>query len=476
LKTYFLPLALLFLSLSASAVDFPLPDTNFVPAKMPMEIVYPRPDNETQNHSRHRWAHPSMPYEIPIGAQGGSWPFKYELMTGPTGATIGEYYGDANYGVLSWMPSATNGTETFNVKITDQELNVINATWVVTIDSSQFIFVQDGYGGTKLGTIDQPLESWEDWYKSDSDDNSFANKIIVFRGGAYSIVGDPADTGNAEINTGVKSPSIIGYPGELPVIDCSSAKIFTRGGANVRDIYVADIRWENGRQDVNNAHFFWATNKLTEIRNSGYNGSYVEAYGLSYWLVEENIVKNSDSNAGFFGKQTVSFATTRANEAFDNVNGEQIGFGYNTPTGMGVPHDHEVCWNRVRLPQNNKAVLGFQWSHNIAYLGQSYNSYIYRNTFVNGSSWVRFKGTENFETDGNVIVSNFSSRWDTSIMNSLIPNIVGNESAGITDQTGSLIGQYRLDYLGVAGHEVSGHEVSGVYVTQSKPVTSLSVN
>jgi hypothetical protein len=516
IKYYFLSLILVLSSFSASGISFPLPSENFVPAKMPMALVYPRPNNETQSHSRHRWAHPDMPYEVPIGVQGGAWPFKYEIISGPAGAVIGQLYGDENYGVVSWLPTTSTGEESFTIKITDQELNSITATWSVTIDANQFIFIDDDSSGAKIGTIDQPLGSWADWYKGDASDNTYANKIIVFRGGNYSVVGDPAHNGNVEINTGVKSPSIIGYPGELAILDCSTAKIFTRGGTNVKDIFIADIKWANGRQDVANAHFFWATNDvsrstwwrnqfhnllpgqvgtdntstvfvsdtgthknyflykhntLTEIHNLGYNGSYVEAYGLSYWLVEENTARNSDSNAGFFGKQTVSFATTRANEAFDNIDGEQMGFGYNTPTGMGAPHDHEICWNRVRLPQNNQGTVGMMWAHNTVYDGKHYNSYIYRNTFVNGSSWIRFKGAENYEVEGNVVVSNLLSRWNTSIMNTTIPNVTGKEGDGITDQKGLLTGQYRLDFLGIAGHEISD-----VYVTKPKSVDSLRVD
>ena len=66
-----LTIALLLQCLTVSAIEFPLPETNFEPAKMAMHLVYPRPDTETQVHARHRWAHPAMRYEIPVGVQGG---------------------------------------------------------------------------------------------------------------------------------------------------------------------------------------------------------------------------------------------------------------------------------------------------------------------------------------------------------------------------------------------------------------------
>jgi hypothetical protein len=509
----FLLVFLFFFTFTANAISFPLPSANFVQAKMPMKVVYPRPDTETQIHSRHRWAHPAMSYEIPIGVQGGAWPFKYEIVSGPNGATIGQNYGEDNYGVITWTPTTSSGVESFTVKITDQQLNTVSATWNVTIDADQFIFVQDGFTGTKLGTITQPLESWADWYMNDANNSIYANKIVVFRGGSYSIIGDPNQNGNIEINTGVKSPSIIGFPGELPVMDCSAAKIFTRGGANVKDIFVADIRWEHSRQDVNNAHFFWATGDVTRstwfrnyfydhgpgikgtdnttavfvsstathknnilyknnthdnFHNTGSNGSYVDIYYSSYVLIESNIAKNSNNQYGFWPKATTSFVTVRANSAYENITngGITVGYGSESPE---VAHDHEICWNRIRLPTGSSShSLLFAGSNQ--YINRTYHSYIYRNTFVNGSSWVRFSGNEPFEVDSNVVISDHLDRWNTSIMRINHPNLTGNENTGITDLTGSLVGQYRLDYLGVVGHEVSD-----VYLTTPKAVTKLSV-
>jgi hypothetical protein len=494
-------------SFSAMALDFPLPQKNFVPAKMPMHLVYPRPDSETQAHARHRWAHPDFRYEIPIGVQGGAWPFKYEVVQGPNGASVGAYYGDANYGIVTWTPTESNGTESFTIRVTDQELNTLEISWSVTVDSDQFVFIQDGYSGPKVGTISQPLESFADWYKADLSDATYKNKIVVFRGGKYSAYGSVASNGNVKFDSTAKTPSLIGFPDETPIIDCSLAKFFY--SINFDDIFVAGIRFENGRQDVANAHFFWITaasdrvtfwnnyfynlgpgttgidntstvfisdtgtlkdnflykgNTVENIHNSGYNGSYVEAYTTSHVLFEENIAKNSDSNAGFFPKATVAYVTVRANQAYENVSGSQLGVGYDW-TGGYVPHDTEICWNRVVIKPGNSSQLLMMWAHGEGFSGQTYNSFIYRNTFVNGSSWVRFPGKELFETDGNVVVSDLLNRWELDSMKSVIPNLTGAESAGITDSSGLLKGHYRSLYLGIRGHELSSE-----YVTTPKAV------
>ncbi|MDR7088664.1 hypothetical protein [Cellvibrio fibrivorans] len=474
-----------------AATPFPFPAGYFVPAKMPMHLVYPRPDTETAAHARHRWAHPQMEYAIPIGVQGGSWPFKYELVSGPSGAKIGSLYGETNYGSITWTPTATSGTQEFKVRITDQELKTVEATWKVTIDPSMFVFVKSGATGTKTGAIDNPLATAAEWHKS-ATDSTYANKIIVFRGGNYNLVGDIANNNNVRLTANQKTPSLIGFPGEEPVIDASTAKILV---GDLTDIFVAGITWKNARNDVADAHFFWLTgevsrttfwrnhftdmqfgkagtdntgpvfisntvkaktnilykeNLITNVNNATGNGHYFDIYRASYVLVEQNIARNSATSYGFWVKSSISFVSVRANEAFDNVRGTQTSIGYGSAVGE-VPHDHEICWNRIVVPsdQDGPAILAVISDF---YKGQSYNTFIYRNTVVNGYSTIRFMGKTPFETDANVIVTTKPNLWNTAEMKTTIPNVVAGPTAGIVQQ---LEGRYVGAEFGKVGADVA---------------------
>ncbi|MDO5974030.1 hypothetical protein [Flavivirga jejuensis] len=483
-------------TLNDSEGVFPLPSGYFIPAKMPMHVVYPRPDSETQTHARHRWMHSKMTYEIPIGVQGGAWPFKYEIITAPDGASIGQLYGSQDYGVLK-IQTIASGSHNIVIRVTDQEMNTVDISWTATVDDSKFTFIQEGYTGTKVGTIDQPLGTWNDWYKNDADDTSYANQILVFRGGNYTLTGDASQNGNVEINSGTKTPSIIAYPDEIPIIDCNTAKIFTRNGTSANDIFISGIQWENARTDLANSHFFWATsetNRITfwnntfdtiepgtagndnpscvfipatankqyvlykhnthkNINTGGANGSYIDIYKASYVLVEENTATDSDNGYGLWMKGTIAYVSVRAN---DINSGGGITVGYGIEAGTTPPHDHEICWNRVIQNSTNRNTLLFAGSN--FYIGKTFNSFIYRNTFVNNATWVRFRGNEDFEVYGNVVVMNANSlsKWDTSIMDE---NIEGNltattDSNEITDSEGLLIDASKTEYLGKRGFEV----------------------
>lgn len=461
--------------ISNAAAPFPFPAGYFVPAKMPMHLVYPRPDTETSAHARHRWAHPAMEYAIPVGVQGGAWPFKYELISGPSGAKIGSFYGEANYGSITWTPTATTGTEEFVVRITDQELKTLEATWKVTVDPGMFVFVKTGASGAKTGTINDPLGSVADWYKAPKD-GTYQNKIVVFRGGNYNLVGDPAEKNNLRLLKEYKTPSLIGFPGEEPIIDASTTKVMV---SDLTDIFVSGITWKNARNDVPDAHYFWLTgevsratfwrnhftemkfgtagtdntgpvfisntvkakenilykeNLITNVNNAMGNGHYFDVYRAKYVLVEQNVAKNSTTTYGFWTKSSIAYVTVRANEAIENVAGSQLSAGYGSAIGE-VPHDHEFCWNRAMVPVGQDGPI-IQLVGSDFYKGQSYNTFIYRNTLVNGHSVVRFMGKTPFETDANIIVTKNMTHWDTKSMKTELSNVVVAPTAGVISQTG----------------------------------------
>ncbi|WP_218352574.1 hypothetical protein [Alteromonas lipotrueiana] len=465
-------------------------------AKMPMHVVYPRPDCETRDVARHRWAHTGMIYRIPIGIQGGAWPFTYQLIEGPEGATIGRSEADENYGIVSWKPETASSFETtFRVRVKDKVGNNTDIRWSVKVDNSKFLFIQDGYEGRKLGTIDQPLEDIEDWYQNDRDNSDYHNKIVVFRGGEYSLIGDDGANNNIALDADTKTPSLIGFPGEQAVIDSSRSKIFTDVGS-LKDLYVADLNWKNSRQDVKNAHFFWAIGDVTRAtwwnnsfsnhgmgtkgndnpagvfisnrshhkknilykdnKHDGFmngrgNGSYVDIYYSSYVLIEGNYASNSDNACGFWAKGTTSFVTIRDNHAYENIGsgGICVGYGKESPE---IPHDHEVAWNRIVIAEGNKRGMALLWANQKSWDGKHYNSHIYRNTLVNGMSWIRFKGQNGYFSDGNVVVNNNQRYWGEKIMKTYQPNLTGTQSDFIVDKEGNLTG-FAKDYEGLAGYQ-----------------------
>lgn len=452
-----------------SAVQNPkinqLVPANYVPAKMPMHLIFPRVDAETDAYARQKFAHTGMDYRIPVGIQGGAWPFLYEVISGPTGLTVGENHGDTDYGVVNWsaasVAAASAGPHSVIVRVTDQEGSFIDAVWSIAVDDSQFVFIDSNTSTSGTGTIENPLKLFTDWYEGSITSTTYQDKICVFRAGTYTVTGEgtASNGNNVDYQAAFKTRSIIGYPGETATLDHGGA---TGGGKWVlnteyHDFFVSGLTFYNARQDVDDAHFFWLTNSpnpggdrvtfhenvfdtcdygtagidnagpillygnefsthrenlllkgntSTNITPTGNNNGHSLAtiFLTNYVLVEGNIGYGNDVGLAVNAKGTEKFVTIRANN-FDN----HIAVNLGNEVGPRPPHDHEVCWNKVIIADGagrgvgNVLALMYANDSDYAGVGGHYNDYIYRNTFKGASSNVRFAGDELYEVEGNIV-------------------------------------------------------------------------
>ena len=443
-----------------------LPAANYVPAKITMSLIYPRIDAETDTYARHKFAHTGMDYRIPIGVMGGAWPFYYEVISGPTGLTVGGNYGDTDYGVVNWpaasVAAAGAGPHSVTVRVTDQDKQPIDAVWAIAVDDTQFVFINSATGTSGVGTIGDPLKLFTDWFEGDIASTTYQDKIAVFRAGTYTVTGEGsgANGNNVDYACVNKTRSIIGFPGETATLDHGGAT----GGAKwymdteYYDFFVAGLTFYNARQDVENAHFFQMTNSpnpgggrvtfhenifdtcdfgtvgtsnagplffpgspdavhreylllkgntSTNITPTGNNNGHnlATVYLTNYVLIEENLTYGNNVVApAVNAKGTEKFVTIRANN-FDSMIIVNLG----GEVGPRPPHDHEVCWNKVIIADGagrgagNVYSLIHASSPTYEGAGGHYNDYIYRNTFKGGSANVRFAGDELYEVEGNIV-------------------------------------------------------------------------
>ncbi len=165
------------------------PAGHYTPAKMPLSLVYPRPDTETATYARHRKAYwdgtNAVEYQVPVGVQFGAPPFVFQLLAGPPGMTIGATVWQsgwtfaqaiaANYGVVLWTPqgnisSSWSGTVTVRVYSQDYQTDAtqyVDVSWSLATSSSlsDFIFVDPVNGlDTNNGAYSTPLQTFEPIY------------------------------------------------------------------------------------------------------------------------------------------------------------------------------------------------------------------------------------------------------------------------------------------------------------------------
>lgn len=249
--------------------DWQLPTTHFVRAKMPMTLVHPRPDSETNTWARHRKAYPGLEYRIPVAVQGGAYPFYYEILDAPEGMAIGKTVWDTDYGVLSWTPDASlNGQEfPVTVRIYGQEHErevgeTVGPTFVeaqfvirVTDSTDDFIFVDGRVEKSGDGSIGAPLKTLKETYGDGSSTVvTYPGRAVYLRAGVYETLTDDwfSNKGYAHAE-GSRTPVVfLGYPGEAAEIDFTNGTIYSE--MDGRDFYIGGLTLRNTSQRARGYH------------------------------------------------------------------------------------------------------------------------------------------------------------------------------------------------------------------------------
>ena len=141
--------------------------------------------------------------------QGGSWPFVYELLDAPAGASLGRNHGDANYGILRWTPSA-NGAFNFTVRVRDQDGGSVQFSWSGVVSSSwaRFVDANNGSDASGNGSVSAPWRSLAHAYAQVQDGGG-----LCLRAGQYQA---PLEAMNIAVSggTGAGARIAVRWPGE----------------------------------------------------------------------------------------------------------------------------------------------------------------------------------------------------------------------------------------------------------------------
>ena len=209
-----------------------LPAGYWVPANQPLSLIYPLSDAVTNANARHHWAYyngtNAIQYQIPIVAMGGAYPYVFTLDSASTalGMSIGAAWGSANYGVLTWQPTATVSAQTVTVTVTDQQLNAVQAVFTLSTSSttSHFVFL-DALNGSDsgAGTYGSPWQTLQRAFGSTFQSSGAGAGAICYlkptatyptSGVMYTDSTDINSHPWFEMNTNTKPVALIGLGGQ----------------------------------------------------------------------------------------------------------------------------------------------------------------------------------------------------------------------------------------------------------------------
>lgn len=456
-----------------------------------MILNYPLADATTSSNTRHRWAYydgvNSVQYRVPIGVQFGAFPYHFEVIAGPSGLMIGQDYGDANYGVVTWTPSGSYTNEPVTIRVYDQDGGApLDISWTVSTSSAttRFLFVSPTGSDAASGAIGSPKQTLANVFGSTASSTTNAGAIVYLRTGTYAIpsyTDSVFGSGDPYFQVSASKPmSLLGFPGETATLNATVRTAFTtndmflenltydgfRGSGDMRvfNVWVQrftafDIRWINaGTVDsLDNACMFFFSDQGTPIPYSyvrdchvtGWSNTGSNSYGLTsvyarQYALFDNCSFVGASADGLYLKGQVQDVTVR--ECYVNLSnsGDHV-----MSNGFQSPHARiEICYCRI------KALDGA--SKHLFDSGTVEDFWFYRNTLYR----VTIENTWGTVTSGTVencaIVSNITPRVEVPPFANSGTECQGNLAAGIIDSTTlALTGTYRTNYLGQRGHEIS---------------------
>lgn len=314
---------------------------HYIPAKMVPNIIHPRPDSETIIHARHRKAPSAIEWRCPIVVQGGAWPFRYELVTAPAGATIGETLpsdwltnGLQNYGVIVW-PSPTVGQHNWTVRVTDQDGTVVTRSWAMQVydreNTTHFIFVNAATGSnSNSGAYSSPKLNFAGWYGTDKNDSTHDNKQAFYFSGTYSVAAfTHFEGGNLQqVPCHANKPGVhVTMPGASVTFDNNNQAYWKMDGSE-GDQYFEGMSWINPTVTENGVP------RKTHWRSGGNGGGRFTQFRVRYVGNPSVSADSTNSNCYMFGSNPIGNPTTFYHAVvqciFDSIDYQGAGLHYHT--------------------------------------------------------------------------------------------------------------------------------------------------
>jgi len=462
-------------------------NTKVQAANYPLDIINV---DEVGANNRIKYAYPGITYEVPIASEGGDFPYTWSLTgnTTCTGAVI-----DSD-GVITWAsPQIAQTGCAIEVQVTDASAATDTESYTVTVSDStdRFLFIQDGYSGTKSGSITQPYEDLSEIWDIVTD----TDKIIYFRTGTYHVphIIESERNGVYRVDVGSGDPvAFSGYPGETATIDeegtgatgynflPSRADVFfgnltftniryyglSNAGADyltVFDCIFGTLYTSDSSSNQAYVNYIAGTsasnNNLISHNNFsgtvvGANCNAIETYYSNHHVTQHNIF--SGLPRGLYYKDRTHYSTATKNQFIDNNSGFEI-------LAQGSAGNNEIRFNFFR---NNGSDIYTSLS------GSMSPTYFIRNSFYNTTTGINLRNPadqdhtclflnnaiQNQYADSGTIGTDTFYRnrvyfryFSTDEYNTVTftDNLVGG--SGIVDSEGLLINR---SYVGLYGWEI----------------------
>lgn len=241
----------------------------FSPTRIPLTLLYPRPDAETASDEYHRLAQTGQSIDIKIIAAFGAYPYFASITQAPDGSSIGSWLTEQSNGDLTpsdsycklSIPALSAGNYPISVTITDQEGASVVASWTLNVGNNYY-YVAPVALGLGDGSSRENAASFATAYGADANSVSPAlGKVLEFAGGTYSV------SQNITFNAN-KPRAWVDQPGARPEITATTASTFL--ARNASGLHMRGFRLSNFTlQGVAKTNDYYERQSLDDIIFSG---------------------------------------------------------------------------------------------------------------------------------------------------------------------------------------------------------------
>ena len=490
------------------------PSANVIPAKMTMRVVRPCVNSEAGLYNYDHNGFVGMQSNVRICVQGGSFPFRFEIIRGPQGATISNDPNARDYGVLKYTPTE-NGLIDVMVLIVDQDRTTRIAAWSINVNVDWVRFVSPSGNDTNIGSYNQPWQTL-----TYATDQNTGGRALCLLDGTYTNLNSGASTA-----TGGRFNSIFAYNRRQATVDCtntSAGTVFSVNGNNTiiqginfnnPPITAGNPRWFSVNGQSNNTHmhdcsfdvngrigianddnisclFFSDLGQNNFRRNisqtacdfyrldTRFNGwSSIDTYTIRYACIEKNCFYDQVAGGTSGGTLWIKaadnqFFSIRQNEFATPHAGNCLELSMSARVADGRTGNFEVCYNYV-VKTDEGALRVLRGSGNGVATAPVWS---YRNTFIGDITIFSRNEASTFISENDVVISDRSrgEPWKVVVLDtnlgspyqplthqpSITHSITGIEchlptSANALDTNGNLQGVYATQFHGTHGREIS---------------------
>lgn len=481
--------------------EYMIPTQNWLPAIVPMALVYPRPDAEITRITHHNVAYTGMQWDCPIRVLGGSSPKWAVIESAPFGMTVGNGW-DNSSGVLTlsddalnlrW-PSPTAGAHSIRVRVYSQDNSSVVVRFTLTVSTANHFFTAPSNMGTGDGLSPANAKAFSATYLGATTLSPAQGKVLVGRGGSYTMQ-------TVSMVPAYNPTSFINYPNETPDFTGVSSRNFE---IKASDAAIVGIKFSNfdvtAEGVITNKGLFhrmivWKC-EFTDISISGGSnnqcGVYLDrqdTYKRKDIVVSQCTYTNFHPSAyDFYSTQNsiadrikfiitdpaftsmlvspvffpksgnvlheISFNTFDNPTVVGSTSTNAIIYPYNAATGEAPYQTTLVEYNFVRC--NGGSAFAANGAANGSGYSTIANVYPRRNTFIGGGVLSQdYDATSPRQThyDSNVIQNSGGITGGAGSYTSVRAECTG--SSGVVDAAGKLTGTYKTNYLGSRGCELN---------------------